>query len=442
MIAGTSRRSAKPGGTRALVAPGFFAWMLALQIALSPLPARAGEFEAVCGDVDLSGTGQAGQAQKIQYCQAAKSAQEAAQADSAIWKVWAGVATICTYACVASMTPAAPTSEFLCLGATVTGGVTDAVVTKQFAGALMSIGGAGTGFALNQSLNPDAPTPSPTNKKDIGACIGAAMAGLQVFMKYTSMQSHESAMKSNLEAAQKIAATAPGSGGTPGYQPMPGQGANGAGGGTGGLGSPSGPTYADSSSSIAADTRSTCAAASAGAIMQCAVASDKTLPGFVTDPKFAKEFQKDSGQSLGSFLARNDRPGALMGAAMSNGLTSSQAAKLSSALADLENGAGTVPAPSSIYSGGGAGGGTGGEEPMAGMQEMMAGLMEQLNPNGKQEEKKTGVGAVIFANQTRSPASVAEDRTLNLFDRVTYRYYFVGRRMAPGEAPGPEGERR
>ena len=70
---------------------------------------------------------------------------------------------------------------------------------------------------------------------------------------------------------------------------------------------------------------------------------------------------------------------------------------------------------------------------MAVVGQMMAGLMDQMNPNKKKDEKTTGVSAVIFANQTRSPAAVVEDKTLSIFDRVTYRYYYVGRRIVLGE---------
>ena len=171
--------------------------------------------------------------------------------------------------------------------------------------------------------------------------------------------------------------------------------------------------------------------------MQCAVASDPSLPGFVKDPKFPKEFKKDTGQDLANFLTKNDSPTALMGSAMSNGFNPTQAGKLANALSEMERnvGASGTEVPSAIYAsgGGGAGNGGGGEDPMAGMQDMMAGLMDQLNPNKKKEEQKSGVSAVIFANQTRSPASVAEDKKLSIFDRVTYRYYFVGKRIVTDE---------
>jgi hypothetical protein len=62
---------------------------------------------------------------------------------------------------------------------------------------------------------------------------------------------------------------------------------------------------------------------------------------------------------------------------------------------------------------------------------MMAGLMGQLMPKTG-EKPSSGIGAVIFANQRRGPASVAEDKTLNIFDRVTYRYYFVSKKMMGG----------
>jgi hypothetical protein len=46
---------------------------------------------------------------------------------------------------------------------------------------------------------------------------------------------------------------------------------------------------------------------------------------------------------------------------------------------------------------------------------------------GDNQAAPSGVSAVILANQNRAPAAVTEDRTLSIFDRVTYRYYFVVR---------------
>jgi hypothetical protein len=60
---------------------------------------------------------------------------------------------------------------------------------------------------------------------------------------------------------------------------------------------------------------------------------------------------------------------------------------------------------------------------------MMAGLQNLLNPNKEEDKSQAGLKAVIFANQRRSPASLSEDSSLSIFDRITYRYHYVGRRI-------------
>ncbi len=66
------------------------------------------------------------------------------------------------------------------------------------------------------------------------------------------------------------------------------------------------------------------------------------------------------------------------------------------------------------------------------MQGMFGQIMGQGGAGG--EKAQSGVMSVHFAMQKkgRAPASVAEERGLNIFDRVTYRYYFVGHRMMAG----------
>ncbi|MGK5082120.1 hypothetical protein WDW37_02360 [Bdellovibrionota bacterium FG-1] len=453
---------------------------LALSLSLLALPpphtARAdsaidGELDAVCGktlsqaDQIQSGANAANpalgsQQQKLQYCQAAKTAQEGSHANSAMWKVWSAVGVVCTYGCVASFA-GGPTSEYICMGATVAGGVTDALVTKNFTSAIMAVGGVGAGFMINQQMNKGndqtneakeakegakegekatKETKEVKKDKDIGACINAAMAGLQVFMKYRSMKNDDDSMQTNLDSAKKVADSnvLANNGAANGYNPQ-GQAANGSGGGTGGdTGNPSNP----SDPNLATTRQATCASArnnpTGGTILQCAIASDSTLPGFVSSPKFNSEFKKDSGQNLGDYLTKDGPPGPMMAGASTNGMNAAQAGKLATAISDLESQVADMSMPSSTYGHNGGGGSEGGgaDNSMGDMQQMLAGMMEQLNPNAKKgTAPKTGVNAVIFANKTRGPASVAEDKTLNIFDRVTYRYYFVGRRMTQDSTP-------
>ena len=374
--------------------------------------------------------------QKLQYCQAAQSAQDGADADSALWKVWAAVGVVCTYACVASFV-GGPTSQYLCMGASLAGGVTDAVVSKNFTSAMMSIAGVGVGYAANQAMNSSSEAGKKATEKDVGACLNAAMAALQAFMKYKSMQGQQDAVQSNLASAKAVQSSAASTQAAADSAYQPGQNGTGDNGTGANSGTNANNGLANNPTGTSSSAKSSCSGGgtSGGAIMQCAVASDKTLPGFITDPKFTQEFQKDSGKSLSSFLGGNGPPGGLMAQASSNGLDAGNSAKMMAAMDAVGSSVGSFDySAGSGYAGGGGGGGSGGGEAEPDMAAMMAGLMDQLNPNGKKkEDSNQGLREVIFANQSRTPAAVTEDRKLSIFDRITYRYYYVGRRLVLGE---------
>jgi hypothetical protein len=172
--------------------------------------------------------------------------------------------------------------------------------------------------------------------------------------------------------------------------------------------------------------------------MICAIASDPELPSFVKDPGFVKEFQKHSGMPLGDFLGRKDGLSSALGSALGRAFDPSGAEKLASALRDAESAAGSqnsYQGSVSVYArgSGGSSGGASLEDPLAGMGDIMKALAEGMNPSPKTAEKFNGVTAVAFANRNRAPAAVAEDRQLSIFDRITYRYYLVGRKILSGE---------
>jgi hypothetical protein len=322
------------------------------------------------------------------------------------------------------------------------------------------------GYAANLAMNKgSAATKAGTEggeqaakkNKDIGACLNAATATIQSFSKHRSMKSGEKSAKENLESVRKLGSDAAASAGQTGFQP---QGSAATAGIGGAVTSTSGSNITGDGSDASANAKvtSTCSAAKNGSgasdVLQCALASDRALPSFVTDPRFAKEFQKNSGTSLADFLTRDGSPGAMVGAAASNGLSGAQASKLATGLGELEAKApylaqqgGDSGAGSSMYRGGGAGGaGAEGGDAIPDMGQMMAGLMGQIGQmtqeqmqGGGENARPTGVSAVVFANKTRSPASIVEDRSLNIFDRVTYRYYFVGSRMLTANPNPMEG---
>lgn len=174
-----------------------------------------------------------------------------------------------------------------------------------------------------------------------------------------------------------------------------------------------------------------------GATLRCAVARDPSLPAFVQSPKFPTEFQKATGQNLADFLKREDSPRQLLGGVMGAGLGPTQSAKLAAALGSVEQQLAQGGVDGAAYASAG-GGFDSGNDPAFGdqaLEEMMAGLAAKLAPQKEGEEPQPGIATVIFANNrySRNPAAIAENPALSLFDRVTYRYYFVAKRIFPTE---------
>jgi hypothetical protein len=457
----------KSGGVRALLAA-----LLAVSLALHSSPAHAQaatpastptysgpvpDLQTACGSIlsnpacnaqssQMAGATPTGtpsgcpadpSGQKAPLCQSAKSAQDAADAASAGWKVWALVAGVCTVACAVSFTPAAAAGySYACSGASIAGGIADAAITKNFTGALSGIMMGGMGIAMTAMATKEVAKEGAkkSGSGDMMACMSAAMAALQVFMKASTESSSNSQVQSLLKqiaALQSTNSTLASSGGS-GFTPT----------GTGSANAPN-PTGASGNSSgtqtgapTAAATSTPCGASasspSTGAFINCAAATDGNLPPFASDGRGLKDLVQ-AGRNPDAITGAGDPKGALM-AAMGGSFTPSGLTTLASTLDDMQQKIGAYDGISGAYAsggGGGEGGEGGGDGGDAQMAAMMAQMMDAMNPNAKKGEKPTGVAAVVFAAQVqkRSPSAIAEDHTLSIFDRITYRYIFVGRMM-------------
>jgi hypothetical protein len=391
--------------------------------------------------------------QKLQYCQAAKSAKEGANSDRALYKVWGAVGVVCTYACTASFV-GGPTSEHACTGATMGGSVTQATVTKDFNGALTSIASAGGGYAMNAAANGQnaksggeaaekgaekgKDAAGKPKKKDFAACMNAATAVGTSITKFKGMQSNERAAETNLNSAMSVQAATAGE--VKPFKPGADSGSSDANSGASGGGNGS-DTFAQQGANGQSSGNACAPGGSGASVIQCAIQSDRNVPAFVTSPRFAQDFQKKTGQSLNNFLTSPDSasPTRPLADAMSGAVPSGQAGKLATALETLNQGLDTEGMGGTYVGGGGNSdsGGGGGDEMAQQMGAMMQGLMDQMNPDKAKEAQKSGVFAVDFAyraNQGRNLAAVADDKKLSIFDRVTYRYYFVGKRIVQGES--------
>ena len=79
-------------------------------------------------------------------------------------------------------------------------------------------------------------------------------------------------------------------------------------------------------------------------------------------------------------------------------------------------------------SGGGGGGDSGSSDAGPDFNGMMAGLMAQLVPQDEQVPPP-GFSAADVAQMRRPQTQVSEDRTLSIFARISYRYFYVGKRV-------------
>lgn len=162
----------------------------------------------------------------------------------------------------------------------------------------------------------------------------------------------------------------------------------------------------------------------------CAATADPNLASQLANPNFPTAFQQASGMPFEDYLknANGLTPAQQLGAGLGGGaIPTDAAAELTGALAqdesqdqapDLNSGGGAT------YAGGGGGGGSSGSD-RPDLSSMMKGLMGQFGVK-KPQDKTSGISALNFGKASRNLASVsAEDRTVSLFARVTFRYGVV-----------------
>lgn len=375
-----------------------------------------------------------------EYCAAAKSEKEAARNNKILTKVWAAVAVVCTAAAASCLTPIGAVGVWaaICDGANLAGGITDAVMTQQYASAMMSMMSTGMSYMMKEDgytmeakqadgKTPDSPkTKKNENKGCMMAAMNAAQAGIQCFMKNNAANKADNLADNNLKAAQSLTSTANN---------------NASGevlGGTGSMGRPA--PEAGSGVTATANSGDPCSVAQnsgdASAHISCALSQDSNLPRGIGHPNFPQEFQKLTGKSLGQFLSQ-DNPKNAIGGALGGMLNADGNEKLASLLDSMEAKSksfyATDMSGGSYASAGGGGGDSGGGEAMPDFNSLMSGLMDQVNPGAK--EMPPGLSEVDFAQLKRAPAQVVEDKSLSIFTRISFRYFYVGKRVLLSGAP-------
>jgi hypothetical protein len=384
------------------------------------------DFDTVCQST-LAAPATTTPTDKLHQCQAAATSRTAVKADKDLTALWGAVAGVCAVACVSSMAGIG-TNQYVCAGANIAGTIADGVISKNFASALMS-GAMGVGTSLITNQMASGVAKAGTKPKDYGACLSAASAAYQAHGKYQAIQSDEDQEKTDLQQAVKdnsLPGTAPFIANSALTDPGATAGSSGA------TANTTLPTTPSTTSAILTSAAACNGPATSGVMIQCAMASDASIPSFVGSQQFQNELVKNSGGDLASLAGKS--AGAAIMTAAGGALSPDQLKTLASAVKGMEQSFASQVA-SAQYSSGGSGGTAGaGDGGDPNMTKMMSTLMGQFMPkNADGTEQKSGMAMVIFANQKRSPASVAEDKTLNLFDRISYRYYFVGKSFSGGQ---------
>ena len=373
----------------------------------------ASEFDQVCKPILSNGSSQvsgSGDQQKLQYCQAAASAQSGVTSNSVLWKLWAGVAAVCTTACLSPLV-----GPVICTASTVGAAVTDAAVTKNFTNALVGIGGVAGAALLGSSSG------STGIIKSKGSCIAAATATFQ------SLTHHRDMATEQTQVAQSVADASALSGGpgvaistavaTPVMIPQ------------GALPSAHTPISPPVVSAAGSDMQ---------AQMSLAVASGK-IPQAVADPQFQKDFKSATGKDLNDFLKQSpSSPVSAIQDLLGGTLSQGDSSKLASALDEMKqefaaDSPSGISGPYPVAKVSAARDSSSGEEmdfskALSGLLGQFKGADPSKSGQNTLEFKQPSKVALKFAG--RSPASIEEDRSISIFQRITFRYSSLTDQMA------------
>lgn len=373
-----------------------------------------------------------------QYCDAGKSADAGAKADQASSAVWGGVAAVCGGSC---FTPVV--GQTVCQASYFGGIAAQGALTRNFGQALQEIANPGTiaagaGLLKSQATKAEAPADKSSSKSK-AACGIAAQAGLKSLQLQKTAKEKKNIHDKSIAQAEETGKEVPvgipvglpeDSGTLPGGSPS----ADSAGIGQSG-GNPTSKPKSKTAAAIAKNCGTLGDSPAASLIIQCARAADPSLPPMIASPEFERELAKQTGESLTDLykgLQKNPK-NALLGA-MGHGLDPGKSRSLDQLVAAVDK---VTDAPSaetagseSAASGSGPGkGAASGNSDMPNIDELLSKILADGDGTGDAESDQSGMRAVIQANSSRQPASIAENNKLSIFDRVTFRYQRVSRRL-------------
>ncbi len=376
-------------------------------------------------------------------CTAYKNALDTANSYTPVIYTWAGVAVVCAGMCAwsvsnpASYMGASNLYPSICTIVQAGGTAVELIALKNVQGLMTAIPALGlTAKATFDNVKDYRKTVSTDPKKvddgaDMGACLASVTASGTAVLKRVAKEDADSKAQSALDAARKLKSDAANNptvatgGALPGTNFVDPSG-NGPQGGNSAksLATDPSPQLASSFPAACGEAKST---GSTGAALQCAAAMDSNLPRAILDPRFGDMAKKATGMSLETLMngqggAAEKSAAAVMSATGNADLASAMARTMKQTEDEVAAMSGSDI--SSSYGGGGGGSRGGGGGGGDGMNDMLANMMAQFMPGAKGgADRLIGVAALVFAHKSRAPGSIAEDKTISIFDRVSYRYF-------------------
>jgi hypothetical protein len=385
-----------------------------------------------------------------EYCAAADAAEEAAKNQKLLGGVHAGIAGICLIPCVNNMYMGMGevTMGQVCSGASIAGGVTDVLLTKQFTGLMGGVVGAygliesggkaveGTAKVASAKFGTSVKN-AKGGKTDKMSCITAAVETLQSVMSFQGAKTSENTARQNRRNAAQLVddalaqsdgnagSTTPAVAGAVANVPK-GSGSTGSAQGLSGAGG----TQDGATLRPLIEPTKNCSG-SFSSQLNCVAAKGVALPPAARRSDFAATLEKLGGLPIDKLMSKGGTASiinAVAGQTLGESGKSQVAATVAQAESQLQANYGAAYASSR-----GGGGGSGGEDDSGpDIGKAIGDLLEGVNgkkaeegPDGPKSEDFTKTGAVAV-----SRTGIEEDRTVSLFDRVSRRYVATRDRLA------------
>jgi hypothetical protein len=425
-----------------------------------------------CDDVSMSDP------QKAEYCTAAEQADKAKNGSMIGMGLYGAAGAICAYACAASyqtggVNPAwGKACSYGSIGAAIADTVVSMTMQQDMAAATQGMMGAGmaamplmmgngksvaeygaakevlagreAGAAAHTPAGASAETQAAVakdwqvpeaqqavadkaTKDDMMSCFTAAMDFLQVGLKAMTMNNAKDTKSQALASANRLSrggVTAPSLNADAARAPTMT--------GVAPANNPTVQAIAANRARNSGDCRTQNSVGGTQAVVNCAKGVDPSLKHFA-DPRFGDAYKKATGQDLGSYLSKlNDSmsPSGVMQAALGPaGQNAGVAAKLKETEGAINAALAKLPSSAGSYASGGGSGGKAKPKADDDMSKMMADMMAAMTGEKKEEDKDPNA-ILIFGDRVAkmNPATLEQDKSVSLFERVSYRYQTTYRR--------------